>query len=162
MSDAIRTPQVLGAIRVRPVTSDDFEVWKSMWDDYNAFYKRVGPTALPMEITDATWVRFFDGYEPMHAMIAELDGAAAGLVHYLYHRSTIHLGPVCYLQDLFTVARARGRGVGGALIHAVYARAQVEGARRVYWQTHETNIVAMRLYDHVADRSGFVAYRKGS
>ena len=34
------------------------------------------------------------------------------------------------------------------------------GARRVYWQTHETNATAMKLYDKVAEKSGFVVYRK--
>ena len=31
---------------------------------------------------------------------------------------------------------------------------------RVYWQTHETNTVAMRLYDQLAEKSGFLVYRK--
>ena len=31
---------------------------------------------------------------------------------------------------------------------------------RVWWLTHETNADAMKLYDKVADRSGFVQYRK--
>jgi hypothetical protein len=43
----------------------------------------------------------------------------------------------------------------------VYARAKADGAQRVYWQTHETNQTAMKLYDQVAERSGFVIYRKG-
>jgi hypothetical protein len=30
----------------------------------------------------------------------------------------------------------------------------------VYWQTHETNAVAMRLYDQLAEKSGFLVYRK--
>jgi hypothetical protein len=30
----------------------------------------------------------------------------------------------------------------------------------VHWLTHETNDVAMQLYDRIADRSGFVQYRK--
>ena len=34
------------------------------------------------------------------------------------------------------------------------------GAPRVYWQTHETNRTAMALYDRVAERSGFLVYRK--
>ena len=34
------------------------------------------------------------------------------------------------------------------------------GSSRVYWQTHETNRTAMQLYDKVADKSGFVVYRK--
>jgi GNAT superfamily N-acetyltransferase len=83
-----------------------------------------------------------------------------GLVHYLFHRSTIQLEPTCYLQDLFTLEAARGRGVGRALINGVYERAQAAGLKRVYWLTHETNATAMRLYDAVAERSGFVVYRK--
>ncbi|PJC95302.1 GNAT family N-acetyltransferase, partial [Janthinobacterium sp. BJB1] len=31
---------------------------------------------------------------------------------------------------------------------------------RVYWQTHETNTTAMRLYDTIAQKSGFLVYRK--
>ncbi len=34
------------------------------------------------------------------------------------------------------------------------------GSPRVYWQRHETNAVAMQLYDKVVERSGFVVYRK--
>jgi GNAT superfamily N-acetyltransferase len=107
-----------------------------------------------------TWSRFFDAYEPMHAMVAEGSGGLLGLVHFLFHRSTIHIAPVCYLQDLFTVEEARGKGVGRALITAVYRYAAAAGSPRVYWQTHETNTVAMRLYDKVAEKSGFVVYRK--
>jgi GNAT superfamily N-acetyltransferase len=83
-----------------------------------------------------------------------------GLVHYLFHRSTIQIEPTCYLQDLFTLEAARGKGVGRALINGVYERAQSAGLNRVYWLTHETNATAMRLYDAVAERSGFVVYRK--
>lgn len=107
-----------------------------------------------------TWARFFDAYEPVHALVAESNGALLGLVHYLFHRNTIMLGPDCYLQDLFTVEAARGKGVGRALINAVYERATEAGSTRVYWHTHETNQTAMKLYDGVAARPGFVVYRK--
>ena len=83
-----------------------------------------------------------------------------GLVHFVLHRSTWMAGPTCYLQDLFTAETARGRGVGRALIEAVYKRAGEAGAGRVYWLTHETNATAMVLYDRIAERSGFVQYRK--
>jgi GNAT superfamily N-acetyltransferase len=106
-----------------------------------------------------TWSRFFDSYEPMHALVAEAAGRLVGLAHFLYHRSTIQIPPTCYLADLFTADAVRGQGVGGALIGAVYEHASASGSPRVYWQTHETNAVAMRLYDQVAERSGFVVYR---
>ncbi|MBX6331488.1 MAG: GNAT family N-acetyltransferase [Gemmatimonadaceae bacterium] len=145
---------------VRSVIPEDFAAWQVLWDGYNAFYGREGATALPAAVTQMTWSRFFDAYEPVHAMVAERAGRLLGLVHYLFHRNTTQIPPVCYLQDLFTIEEARGRGVGRALIEAVYERARSAGVQRVYWQTHETNTHAMLLYDKIAERSGFVVYRK--
>jgi len=146
--------------RIRPVAAADYAQWLPLWDAYNAFYGRSGPTALPAAITQTTWQRFFDAAEPVHALVAELDGSLLGLSHYLFHRSTIHVEPVCYLQDLFTAQEVRGRGVGRALIGEVATRARAAGAARVYWLTHETNATARRLYDQVATNSGFIVYRK--
>lgn len=149
-----------GKIVVRDVQRGDFDEWRPLWDGYNAFYGRVGITALPEEITNLTWSRFFDGYEPIRAMVAERANKLVGLVHYLFHRSSTGLRSNCYLQDLFTVESARGQGVGRALIEEVYRRAALAGSGRVYWQTHETNATAMKLYDNVAEKSGFIIYRK--
>ena len=147
-------------LTIRPVARQDFEQWLPLWDGYNAFYGRSGPTALDPEVTRMTWHRFFDAYEPVHALVAESGGELSGLVHYLFHRSTTAIQPSCYLQDLFTASAARGKGVGRALINGVYERALLAGSPRVYWQTHETNRTAMQLYDKVAERSGFLVYRK--
>ena len=147
-------------VQVRSLQRADFPQWQPLWDGYNAFYGRVGDTALAPDITRMTWARFFDEYEPMHALLAEVSGRIVGLAHFLYHRSTIQIPPTCYLADLFTADAVRGQGVGRALIGAVYAHAKAAGSPRVYWQTHETNTVAMRLYDQVAERSGFVVYRR--
>ncbi|WP_295673685.1 GNAT family N-acetyltransferase [uncultured Mucilaginibacter sp.] len=144
---------------VRPVEPRDFEQWLPLWDGYNGFYGRSGPTELAPEITQMTWTRFFDAYEPVHALVAESDGKLLGITHYLYHRTTVSIGPICYLQDLFTVENARGKGVARTLINAVYAQAKLAGAFRVYWQTHESNQTAMQLYDKLAEKSGFLVYR---
>jgi len=141
---------------IRSVAHGDFAQWEPLWEGYNKFYGR----RLPTEITQMTWSRFFDAYEPVHAVVAEKDGQLLGLVHYLFHRSTIMIEPTCYLQDLFTAETARGQGIARALIESVYERAKVAGSQRVYWQTHEANLTAMQLYDKVAERSGFVVYRK--
>ena len=148
------------AIAVRPPLPSEFDSWLALWEGYNAFYGRAGETALPSELSEVTWRRFFDSDEPVHALVAELDGALIGLAHYIFHRSTLTIGPSCYMQDLFTAEAARGKGVGGALIEAVYNRAEAAGSPRVYWQTHETNETAMRLYNQIARRSGFVVYAK--
>jgi len=149
------------AVSIRLLTQEDFAGWKPLWDGYNTFYGRHGDTALPEAITQMTWSRFFDAYEPMHAAVAvDASGKLLGLVHYLYHRNTTQIAPNCYLQDLFTSEAARGKGVGRALINHVYEQASALGVPRVYWQTHETNETAMKLYDQVADKSGFLVYRK--
>jgi len=147
-------------ILIRPVAGADFDNWLPLWLGYNQFYGRHGETALAEEITRTTWARFLDPAEPVHALVAEADGRLAGLAHYLYHRSTTSIGLSCYLQDLYTDVSLRGRGVARQLIEAVYAQARAAGSPRVYWQTHETNQTAMRLYDQVAEKSGFLVYRK--
>ena len=147
-------------LAIRFATRQDYDQWLALWAGYNAFYGRSGASALSPEITAMTWARFFDAYEPVHALVAESGGQLLGLTHYLFHRSTTTIEPVCYLQDLFTAEAARGRGVGRALIEGVYEQAGRAGLRRVYWQTHETNHTAQQLYNKVAEHSGFVVYRK--
>ena len=149
-----------GDLLIRSVTRQDYEQWLPLWDGYNAFYGRSGETALAPEITKMTWARFFNSYEPVHALVAERGGRLLGLTHYLFHRSTTAMELVCYLQDLFTSEDARGKGVGRALINAVYEQAARAKSSRVYWQTHETNLTAQELYNKVAERSGFIVYRK--
>lgn len=148
-------------ITIRSLQPTDRAAWQVLWDGYNGFYDRAGPTALPAEITETTWARFFDAAEPVHALVAEDEaGRLLGLVHYLYHRSTTRIELTCYLQDLFTATEARGRGVGRALIEAVYAAARSAGVKRVYWQTHATNATGRALYDKVAHHMGFIVYAR--
>ena len=145
-------------LAIRPIRPTDFAAWKPLWDGYNAFYGRVGDTALPDEVTQATWSRFFDPAEPVFGLVAESDGRVVGLTHYLFHRSTTRLELTCYLQDLFTNPDERGKGIGGALIRSVYDKSRAAGIKRVYWQTHETNSAGRLLYDKVAKHFGFIVY----
>jgi GNAT superfamily N-acetyltransferase len=151
---------VAEGVRIRPAEEADHDAWLPLWDGYNEFYGRSGETALPPEITELTWGRLLDPSEPLYALLAENDGELVGLTHYLYHRSTTADRPICYLADIFTRPELRGRGIGRALIEAVYEQAIAAGASRVYWHTHETNSTAMLLYDDVAEHSGFVVYRR--
>jgi GNAT superfamily N-acetyltransferase len=147
----------LQLVTVRGVTREDFAEWEPLWKGYNRFY---GREHFPEKITQMTWSRFFDAYEPVHALVAQRADRLVGLVHYLFHRSTIQIEPTCYLQDLYTDETTRNQGVGRMLIEAVYERARNAGTHRVYWLTHESNVTAMRLYDKMALRSGFIVYRK--
>ena len=140
---------------IRALRPDERRSWEPLWQGYLTFYES---TVAP-EVTESTWGRLHDPSEPMHVLGAFLDGTLVGIVHYVFHRSTWTTGDYCYLQDLFTAPESRGQGAGRALIGAVYDRAKVAGASRVYWLTHETNTTARILYDTLADRTGFIQYR---
>jgi hypothetical protein len=71
-------------LQVRAVRPNDFEAWKPLWDGYNAFYGRLGDTALPDSVTQVTWERFFNPVEPVFALVAERDGRLLGLTHYCF------------------------------------------------------------------------------
>ena len=141
---------------IRSLETSDYADWLPLWQGYQSFYQvDLGP-----DVTATTWQRFHDPLEPMFALGAYDERRLLGIVHYIFHRTCWSIGPTCYLQDLFTIPEARGQGVGRALIEAVSIAARDAGSSRVYWMTHETNTTAMLLYDKVADRSGFVQYRK--
>lgn len=142
--------------RIRRVAASDFPQWLALWEGYQRFYR----VDIATEVTRRTWDRLLDRAEPMECALAETDGELVGLVHYIFHRSTWTSGDYCYLQDLFVRQDRRGLGHGRRLIEHVYEAARAHGGSRVYWLTHETNTDAMKLYDQVAERSGFVQYRR--
>ena len=144
------------SVEIKPVDADDFDVWLALWKGYQRFYE----VDIPESVTLETWERFLDPAEPMHAALALVFGQASGLVHTIDHRSTWTTGNYCYLQDLFVSPDVRGGGIGRALIEYAYADAQRRGASRVHWLTQESNHNARKLYDRIADRSGFIQYRK--
>jgi GNAT superfamily N-acetyltransferase len=143
-------------ITIRPVKPDERADWERLWRSYLEFYE----TAVPPQTCDVTWARLHDPNEPMGLLGAYVDGTLKGIVHYLFHRSCWTVADYCYLQDLFVAADARKLGLGRALIEAVEKAARAAGASRVYWLTHETNTTARALYDKLADRPGFIQYRK--
>ena len=140
---------------IRPLTPADRAQWEPLFIGYLTFYKR----SLPQEVRDECWRRFMDEAHVVQAHGAFEGEKLLGIVHFFPHANTSLLQDVCYLQDLFTVPEARGKGVGRALIEHVYAEATRQNWCRVYWQTHETNAEAQVLYNKVADRSGFIVYR---
>jgi GNAT superfamily N-acetyltransferase len=143
-------------IVLRPIRREDHDAWMPLWRGYQAFYK----TDIAKEVSAITFERLLDPKEPMNGTLAWQGTRAVGMVHYIQHRSTWTIGNYCYLQDLFTTPDLRGGGVGRKLIEHVYEVAKQEGCARVYWLTHESNETAMKLYDRIADKPGFIQYRR--
>jgi GNAT superfamily N-acetyltransferase len=144
-------------VETRPFRATDFEAWLPLWNGYLDFYRMI----LADDVTAETWRRLLD---PDHVVSGfgafDASGRMLGIVHYLFHPVTWAVGPRCYLEDLFVDPSARAKGVGRALIEAVYRVADEEGADQVYWLTAEDNARARRLYDKVATVTPFIKYRR--
>ena len=143
-------------IQIRPVKEQDQVAWLPLWQDYLTFYN----TELPDAVIASTWQRFLDPAEPTNAALAWQDGKAVGMVHFIYHRSNWSIANACYLQDLLVASEQRGTGLGRLLIEHVYATAQANDCDKVHWLTHETNTTAIQLYERIAERPGYIQFRK--
>lgn len=142
---------------IRPLQASDKAAWQGLWAAYLAFYG----TTVSQSVYDSTFARML-GNDPrdFNGLVAEMDGTAVGLTHYLFHRHGWKIEDTCYLQDLYTSPDVRGMGVGRALIEAVYEVADAAGAPSVYWLTKDDNTAGRRLYDRVGQHTNFIKYTR--
>ncbi|UOM34447.1 GNAT family N-acetyltransferase [Acuticoccus sp. I52.16.1] len=144
-------------VTIRPVIAADEAEWRRLFKAYHVFYEA--------SVTDAVYTATFarilgdDPWQPF-GLIAEVNGRAAGLVHYLFHSHTWREERITYLQDLYADPDVRGHGVGRALIEAVYRAADEAGAPGVYWTTQHFNETARLLYDRIGELTPFIKYQR--
>lgn len=141
---------------IKAIGKDEYDDWYPLWQGYLTFYE----ASLPDAVAENNWKRFHDPADPVFALGAYEDGKLIGFVHYIYHRTNWAINDTCYLQDLYADPSVRGTGVGRALIEAVYTAAAEHGCPDVYWITQDHNETARKLYDRIANLSGFVHYDK--
>lgn len=139
-------------MEIAPLAAGDRAEWDVLARGYKAFYE----DPQPDEVYDRLWSRLMGG-DALYGLGARLEGRLVGMSHYMFHANA-WMADVCYLQDLFTAPEARGRGVAGALIHAVADAARARGCAKYYWLTKQDNERARRLYDKVARFKGFLRY----
>ncbi len=139
-------------IEIRRLEAVDRPRWETLFRAYIAFYERT----LDDAAYERAW-REIASDARLHGLGAWIDGELVGITHFLVHPSSSE-PDLCYLEDLFVDPAVRGRGVATALISAVRGWAREQGCGSVYWQTHQGNAVARRLYDEVATFEGFVVY----
>ncbi|MNN20567.1 putative acetyltransferase [compost metagenome] len=144
------------AVEIRKVSAEDHAAWLPLWQAYQRFYQ----TTIAERVSAVTWQRMLDPAEPINAALAWVDGGAVGMVHWIYHRSCWTVENSCYLQDLIVSPELRGTGIGRKLIEFVYAQARANGCIKVHWLTHETNATGIQLYERLAERPGFIQFRK--
>lgn len=141
-------------LEIRELQKSDFDQWHRLWDGYLDYYEK----ELSEDIKTTAFERMLDPNTKVNCRLAIDEGEPVGLVHYIFHDHMWRPEGVCYLQDLYADPTIRGKGVGRALIEAVYAEAKSAGSPYVYWLTQDFNKAGRRLYDKVGNLTPFIKY----
>jgi GNAT superfamily N-acetyltransferase len=144
------------AVTIRPVSEEDWDGWKTLWDGYLLFYRE----HLDEDTSRFTFDRLCKLEDGLFGFVAEQDGEIRGMVNALVHPSTWTKSCYCYLEDLFVSRSSRGSDIARELIEAVSTEAASRGAAHVYWHTQQFNGAARSLYDQVAKLTSFVVYER--
>jgi GNAT superfamily N-acetyltransferase len=147
-------PQVTSPCTIRAALPSDEAAWRQLWRGYCDFYQ----AQVPEAVTHRTWQRILDPDSAIMCIVAEVEGQVYGFANCVVHENTWETQPVCYLEDLFVTAPARGHGIATALLEWLRNAMRAEGWARVYWMTRADNTQARALYDRFASADGFVRY----
>jgi len=100
-----------------------------------------------VEANEATFEAALFGPTPRaFCDIAELDGEPVGFALWFYNFSTFQGVAGIYLEDLFVLPEARGRGIGKALIERLAKRCLDEGLGRLQWWVLDWNAPSIAFY----------------
>jgi GNAT superfamily N-acetyltransferase len=143
-------------LRIEPVTAAQYESLLPMIAAYQRFYD---VEEIEEERNRAFFKRFLDPSEHGMLLAAWEGERLLGYCCLYWHMSSLAAAETVLMNDLFVDPRARGRGVGRALIEASAAIARERGAALLEWSTAPDNVAAQRLYDSTgAARSTWLGY----
>lgn len=133
-------------LAIRLATADDAE---TILRGLRGLGEHVGE-AHKISITAADIRRYGFGDRPaFRALIAEVDGAFAGLSVFFPSFSTWWGRPGVYVQDLFVDPARRGNRVGESLLRAVARLTRAEGAVYMRLSVDTQNVTAQAFYDRM-------------
>ena len=134
-------PPVAPGVQVRRAGPEDLGSLIPLFDAYREFYELPSdPPAGERFLHD----RFTRGESVV--FLAEENGAVVGFTQLYPLFSSISLGRIYVLNDLFVTPSARRKGVGGALLEAARSWADSEGVHYLELSTAVDN-PAQRLYE---------------
>jgi GNAT superfamily N-acetyltransferase len=131
-------------VSVRSAAPEDAAlIWRFIRD--LAEYEKLLPE---VEATEADIVRDLFGPDPrVFCDIAEADGEPVGFALWFYNYSTFRGRHGIWLEDLFVVPEARGKGAGKALLTRLAKRCVAEGLGRLEWAVLDWNAPSIAFYD---------------
>ena len=139
---------------IRKLEHKDKENWARLYNGYANFYK------VPMnkEILDTLWGWIHDEVNDVNAICFELEGKIVGIAHYRTMPRPIKGQYIGFLDDLFVEPEFRGQKIAQKLISHLKSLSKANNWDGIRWITHSSNKNAKKLYDKIANNTGFELY----
>ena len=139
---------------IRRLNQNDFAMWSNLYKNYAEFYK------VPMsnEILEKLWGWIHDDIHIVKGICFEIDSKIVGIAHYRTMPRPIKGGYIGFLDDLFVEPDFRGKKIAQKLINHLKSLSKINNWDGIRWITHSSNKNAKKLYDKIANNTGFELY----
>ena len=139
---------------VRPLHPDDYPAVAAVFAEGLATGRATFETVVP------SWEEWDAGHLPEHRFVAEVDGEVVGWIAVVpYSRRAVYRG--VGEESVYVAARARGRGVGRALLEAVIESARSGGLWTLQAGVFPDNVASLELHRRLGFREVGVRERIG-
>ena len=140
---------------IRKLEQKDKENWIKLYNCYADFYK------VPMN-TGSFRHCYGDGFTMKAMMLMvlcfELEGKIVAIAHYRTMPRPIKGQYIGFLDDLFVEPDFRGQKIAQKLISHLKSLSKANNWDGIRWITHSSNENAKKLYDKIANNTGFELY----
>ncbi|WP_148713892.1 GNAT family N-acetyltransferase [Chitinolyticbacter meiyuanensis] len=141
---------------IRTATPADLQPLAQLFDHYRQFYGREPDLARARD-----FIALRIEHKDARLFVAEAaDGALCGFAQAYPSLSSLALGPIWVLNDIYVQSDLRGERIGTQLLQAVEIAARAAGAVQVRVETAPENVRAQRLYQNQGFRRemGFLQF----
>ena len=139
---------------IRKLEKKDKKNWIKLYNSYADFYK----VLINNQILDTLWQWILDENHIVNGICFELEGKIVGIAHYRTMPRPIKAEYIGFLDDLFVEPEFRGQKIAQNLISHLKSISKTNNWEGIRWITHSTNENAKKLYDKIANNTGFELY----
>ena len=139
---------------IRNLEQKDKESWEKLYNSYADFYK------VPMNknILDTLWSWIQDESHIVKGICFEIDNKIVAIAHFRTMPRPIKGQYIGFLDDLFVKQEYRRQKIAQKLINHLKSISKDNNWDGIRWITHSSNENAKKLYDKIANNTGFELY----
>ena len=139
---------------IRKLERKDKENWIRLYCGYAKFYK----VSMNNEILNTLWSWIHDKNNVVNGICYELEGKIVGISHYRTMPRPIKGEYIGFLDDLFVKPEKKKKKIAQKLISHLKSLSKANNWNGIRWITHSSNENAKKLYDKIANNTGFELY----